>query len=530
MNECRGEILDKTVKIYLRGRIDSNNAREVEQEAAGIIGDMSDASVVLDAGELEYISSAGLRVLLHIRKEHPDFVIENVGPDVYEILDMTGFTQMMDVRKAYRTVSVEGAEVIGQGANGTIYRIDRDNVVKVYNNADALSEIQNEREVARLALVLGIPTAISYDVVKVGDSYGSVFELLNARSFTKLIKTGDKPWEWIVDEYVKMLKKIHRTVVPAGKLKDFKETAIKWAEMMQEYLPKEEGYKLVALVEAVPHNDHMIHGDYHTKNLELTDDEVLLIDMDTLAVGDPVFELGSMYNAFVGFSEYDHSVIERFQGFDYETGLRFWRDSLEAYLGTDDPEVVKDAEDKARIIGYTRLIRRSIRHGGLEDPERKKEIDLWMDRLIPLIDKYDTLEFGVSELTLPADASNLPEVMGFVEEQLKRKGCTEKTAAQIGVAVEEIFVNITSYAYPNGSGDATIRIKFEGEPEQAEITFIDRGVAYDPLKKDDPDITLSAEDREIGGLGIYMVKKCMDDIKYEYIDGCNRLTLIKALP
>ena len=529
MNECRGEILADTVKIYLSGRIDSNNARAVEQEAAAIISGSSGLHVVLDAGELEYISSAGLRILLHIRKEHPDMVIENVGSDVYEILDMTGFTQMLDVRKAYRTVSVEGAEVIGRGANGTLYRIDQDNVVKVYNNADALSEIQNEREVARLALVLGIPTAISYDVVRVGDSYGSVFELLNARSFTKLIVSGEKSWDWIIDEYVGMLKRIHSTVVPDGRLGDFRETAVSWAKTMQGYLPEEEGDKLLSLIEAVPYDNHMIHGDYHTKNLELTDDEVLLIDMDTLAVGNPVFEFGSIYNAFVGFSEYDHSVIERFQGFDYETGCRFWKDSLSAYLGTDDPDTLRDAEDKARIIGYTRLIRRSLRRGGLEDPEKKKEIEYWTEQLIPLLHRYDTLEFGVSELTLAADTANLPQVMGFVEEQLERHGCPVKTAMQIQVAVEEIFVNIASYAYPDGAGDASVRMKFEDDPARVEISFIDSGIAYDPLKRDDPDITLPAEERESGGLGIYMVKKYMDDIRYEYTDGRNRLTLIKHL-
>ena len=96
--------------------------------------------------------------------------------------------------------------------------IDRDNVVKTYKNADALSEIQHEREVARLALILGVPTAISYDVVRVGNSYGSVFELLNAKSFSKLLANEPDQYEFCVREYVKMLKKIHAIEVPEGKL------------------------------------------------------------------------------------------------------------------------------------------------------------------------------------------------------------------------------------------------------------------------------------------------------------------------
>ncbi|MBQ3868607.1 MAG: STAS domain-containing protein, partial [Clostridia bacterium] len=162
--------------IRLSGRIDSNNAAQTEQDIrAQLAAAGSPDRAVFDAAGLEYISSAGLRVILRIRKDVPELKIINVNPEVYEILDMTGFTEMMTVEKAYRTVSVEGCEVIGEGFNGKVYRIDKDNVVKTYKNAGALAGIMHEREVARLALILGVPTAISYDIVRVGDSYGSVF-------------------------------------------------------------------------------------------------------------------------------------------------------------------------------------------------------------------------------------------------------------------------------------------------------------------------------------------------------------------
>lgn len=383
--------MSDTIKIELTGRIDSGNAEEVKKDLLSRAGSDRDTPVVLDAQDLEYISSAGLRAILQLRKDHEHLTIINVSPEVYDIFDMTGFTQMMDIHRAYKEVSIEGCEVIGKGANGTIYRIDKDNVVKVFNNADALDEIEHEREVAKLALILGIPTAISYDVVRVGDSYGSVFELLNASSFSKILATEPDKLDWCVNEYVELLRKIHGTLVPEGKLPDMKETALGWAEFTSEYLPEEAGSKLRALVEAVPHNDHMIHGDYHTKNVELTDDEVLLIDMDTLAVGDPVFELGSMFNAFIGFSEYNHDKVLEFQGFDYDTSVRFWDKVLKAYAGTDDPDVIRSIEDKARIVGYTRLIRRSIRRKGLETEDGKAEIEMWKGELIPLLDKVDSL-------------------------------------------------------------------------------------------------------------------------------------------
>ena len=386
-----------TAVIRLTGRIDSNNAAQQEEELLAGLGGSAPSPLILDAADLTYISSAGLRMILRLRKKFPEIRIMNVNSEVYEILDMTGFTELLEVEKAYRVVSVENSEEIGRGANGTIYRIDQDNVVKVYNDADALDDIRHEREVAKLAMILGIPTAISYDVVRVGESYGSVFELLNATSFSKILSTQPEKLDWCVKEYVELLKKIHGTLVPAGKLPDMRETVLGWARYMQAHLPESARNKLMALAQAVPHDDHMIHGDYHTKNLMLQRDEVLLIDMDTLAVGHPIFELASMYNAFIGFSEIDHEHVIRFQGYDYETSCVFWQKTLSAYLGTDSEQKLREVEDKARIIGYTRLIRRALRRNEQKTDKGRREVDLWMRELLELLDRTDTLLFSVGE-------------------------------------------------------------------------------------------------------------------------------------
>jgi uncharacterized protein (TIGR02172 family) len=528
---------DDELTIFLEGRIDSNNAQAVEEEIREILKEGKASKLILDAANLEYTSSAGLRGILRLRKENPDLSIINTSSEVYEIFEMTGFTEMMDVKKAYRVVSVDGCEVIGRGANGTIYRIDKDNVVKVYNDANALAEIQHEREVARLALILGIPTAISYDVVRVGDSYGSVFELLSAKSFSKILSTEPDKIDWCVAEAVEMMNRIHGTEVPHGKLPDMKERAMGWAEFMKDYLPKEAGEKLVRLVSEIPHDDHMIHGDYHTKNLELTNDEVLLIDMDTLAVGHPIFELASIFNAYAGFYEMDPNRVLKFQGFGFDTAQEYWHKLLREYLATDDVAVIKDVEDKARIIGYTRLIRRSIRRNGLESEDTKAEIEHWKKELLELLAEKDSLVFerkvdakeNYQELDLEAVPDNLNQVLGFIEENLDRMGCSMKAQMQIAIAVEELFINICRYAYAPDTGRAKIRLEFKEDPTRAFITFIDQGVPYDPLAKDDPDVTLSADERPIGGLGIFMVKKSMDDMFYEYKDGSNILTIVKTI-
>ena len=189
----QGRVENGNLIISIAGVIDSSNAAAVESKLKELYSEHPCDSIELDCDKLEYCTSAGLRVILRMKQNADGTVLTNVHTDLYNIFDMTGFTEMMEVRKAYRVISVEGCEAIGQGANGKVYRIDPDTIVKVYLNPDALPEIHRERELARLAFVAGVPTAIPYDVVRIeGGGYGSVFELLNATSYAKLLIRGEK--------------------------------------------------------------------------------------------------------------------------------------------------------------------------------------------------------------------------------------------------------------------------------------------------------------------------------------------------
>ena len=222
-------------------------------------------------------------------------------------------------------------------------------------------------------------------------------------------------------------------------------------------------------------------------------------------------------------------MILRFQGFDYETGRRFFKRALAAYLGTNSEKKLQAVTDKARIIGYMRLIRRSIRRRGLENEMDRREIAYWTEELLKLLDSVDSLLFTRKEIVVEATDENLPSVLSFIEDHLGEVDCPPKARMQIRLAAEEIFVNIAHYAYAPEKGRATVRVEVSEEPVSVTITFMDHGVPYDPLAKRDPDVTLSASEREIGGLGIFMTKKVMDDVAYEYRGGQNILTLKKNL-
>ena len=135
----------------------------------------------------------------------------------------------------------------------------------------------------------------------------------------------------------------------------------------------------------------------------------------------------------------------------------------------------------------------------------------------------------MKELTVAATVENIETVTDFVNEQLEALDCPMKAQMQIDIAIDELFGNIAHYAYNPEIGKATVRVEVIEDPLAVVITFIDNGVPYDPLAKADPNTTLSAEEREIGGLGIFMVKKTMDEIAYEYKDGQNILAIKKNL-
>ena len=374
--------------ISLDGRIDASNAAEVESGINEIRKENQGMHTVLDADTLEYISSAGLRIMLRLRKEEPKLAIINVSPEVYSVFEMTGFTEMMTVEKTYRRINVEDCEFIAKGANGAVYRYDSETIVKQYFNRDALPEIMQERENSRKAFVLGVNTAIPYGIVRIGDGYGSLTELLNATSVTKLIRANTEDLSQSVAYFIDTIKEVHSIETQSGDLPDFKKWVLEWVDFLCDYLDEAHAKKMRNLIEGIPDSNFIIHGDYHTNNVMVQNGEPILIDMDTLAVGHPVLELGSMYNAYVGFGELDKSGVEDFFGFDIETAKRFWRLSLARYLGTDDEKAIDDVENKAKIIGYMRLLRRCLRRNADEIT-----VNHYKANLTEALDKVDTLEF-----------------------------------------------------------------------------------------------------------------------------------------
>ena len=349
----RTEINGHDVTVFLEGRIDSSNAADLGKELETIRAENDGCDLELDAGALEYISSAGLRVLLQItRTQEKPLAVINVTPAVYEILEMTGFTELLRVKKAYRKISVDGCEVIGRGYYGTIYRIDDETIVKVYKGKDSIPMIENEIRMARKAFLGGIPTAIAYDIVQVGEDYGSVFEMLRATTYLEWIRNSPEDRELIVDSYARFLKQVNNTVLDDGTLPSAKQRFLDCLEAVSSVLPKDQYERLRQLIEAVPESMNAVHGDCHLKNIMRVGDEPMLIDMDTLSVGNAVFEIACIFFGMIPFEEDEPGNTMMFYGIPFDMAEYIWNRTILTYFADQDENALSGIRDRAMLLGW----------------------------------------------------------------------------------------------------------------------------------------------------------------------------------
>ena len=328
---------DKSLTLCLEGRIDSNNASTVEAEIFTALNANPGAAVSIDASMLEYISSAGLRVLMKLRKQAGTALpVLNVSPEVYEIFETTGFTELLDVRKRLREISVEGCEKLGQGGNGAVYRLDEDKIVKVYKPWMELKAIDRERSFAKTAFVNGIPSVIAYDTVKVGDCLGVVFELLRSDTLGHAMRDNPDQLEAYVDQYVALAKTLHSTHVPAGSFTRIQDVLHERANKLGKWCPAEEIALLHGIIDSIPEADTVTHNDLHPGNIMLQDGELVLIDMPEVTMGPPICDLVSIYRDMVAAPKNRSDAIEYSVGMPAELILKAGNLFYRKYTGITD--------------------------------------------------------------------------------------------------------------------------------------------------------------------------------------------------
>lgn len=383
----RFELQDKKLTLYFEGELNSYNAERIEKEIEDTLKGKEFSSLVLNFENLRYISSAGLRIILKLKQKYNDVSIEDTSLEVYDVFQMTGFTNLMPIKKALKRVYVQGAEVVGEGFFSTVYRIDKDTIIKVFNRTSDTQQIERELRLAKEAFILGIPTAISFDIVKVDDKLGVRFEMLDCMSLKNaVIAYPDKLKEY-VDKYAALLKKITSTECFNPIIPDIKKFYLEKVEKIKPFLEEKYYLKAKKLIESVPERKTFVHGDCHFKNIMVQNGELILIDMDTLSVGHPIFELAGICAPYCIFDEDDPGNTERFFGMKNEDAVRLYNALVDRYFGKDDPTI----KDKIRLVCYIHM----VWWNRVNEPENNVRLEGCRSRLYKLLDQYDDLDVGL---------------------------------------------------------------------------------------------------------------------------------------
>lgn len=257
-----------------------------------------------------------------------------------------------------REISVKGLPIIGKGANGTIYRLDEDKIVKVYNpNTNTLDRIEQEKYVAKKMLVYDIPSAISYDIVKVDDKYGLVYEWINASTLGQFLSNNPDKLDEFAIRMAKLLIKLHSTKFEKEILPDGRKNLHMWVNIAEQsgYYSDEVISKLRNLINNIPYRNTFIHGDFHPGNIMVMNDELILIDMTDVSVGDPIIDLLGSYQIMKLVSQRPGGA-ERYTGMSNEMLLKLWNLFIKEYTGITNSDELSKYEQKLKFYALIRSI------------------------------------------------------------------------------------------------------------------------------------------------------------------------------
>ncbi len=338
--------------LTLAGRLDTNTIQQTVETCERLLANNEPIdSLTCQIAELSYISSSGLRFFLQLAKQYDDFCIMEAQPEIYHVFELTGFTKVMRVERALRTISVAGCDVIGSGGVGVVYRLDDDTIIKVFREGSTIQEVQNEISMSKEAFVLGMPTAISFDVVRVINRYGLVYELLNSDTLSECIKREPERMDEFARQYAMLFRQIHNIHVPQGNhipnAMTREENAVRH---ISRYFDTPSIDLLLQIVHAIPQGDRLLHCDLQTKNALMQNGELMMIDMGEVGYGHPLLDLGHAYSSMVRLLGDYEAII----GMPREYGKQLWPKFMHYYFEGESAEMLAHREEQMEAVACVR--------------------------------------------------------------------------------------------------------------------------------------------------------------------------------
>lgn len=339
--------------MSFEGRLDTENSQKFESEIIDICRENQHEALVLDASQMDYIASSGLRTMLKLAKSEKNFRVENMQPSVYSVFEVTGFSRIINITKALRKIDLDKCEKIGSGGNGAVYRVSEDEIVKVNYNPVTYGGLDKELSKAKEAFLLGVPTAISFDMVDCGEGRrGVVYEIIKSITLGETIQKNPDQIETLTEKYIEQLNILHSISTDNPVFGSAKANYCKQVEDASRYLTEEEGEKLKLILDVLPEGDRLVHCDAHPKNLMIQNEEMLWIDMEQMSLGHPIYDLISIAVVLNGMAT-DEMMIG-IAGMDNATVALLKDCFIRKYFKTDSPEMI---QKYASMLDALRLIR-----------------------------------------------------------------------------------------------------------------------------------------------------------------------------
>ncbi len=322
---------DDMTTLYLEGRLDANTAPQLNDFLLGV--DES-KDLVFDIKDLEYVSSAGLRVFLTMQKKmnttDKTMVIRNVSRDIMDIFEVTGFSDILKIEKKLREVSTDGCTLIGSGCCGECWKLDDETILKLYFEGTDRQIIEWEKNYAKEAFKLGIPTAISYDMVTSNNRMGVVFEMLKAETLSSVMVKNMDDLEHYAGEFAKLAKIVHETKAPKGAFPNATDQLLLLLEK-NTWMTPQEHERYLQVLDSLPKKETCIHGDFHTSNVMIQNGELMFIDMGDFSVGNPLFDIAHVYNLYE--LNRTEALSKAVTKLEKEQRKLFWRYFVKEYFG-----------------------------------------------------------------------------------------------------------------------------------------------------------------------------------------------------
>ena len=367
-----------TLTIFIADSLTADNAEKFFNDVNSLCSSCHDYnSLVINADGLKCISSAGLKILLKLSKLNKDsgknFSVQDVPPEIYNVFKVAGFNKLMTVIKKLREISINDCPLIGEGRSSKVFRIDPETVVKCFYPNVRLDNIIHELEMDKKVFLLDIPTAISYDLVKIGDSYGAVFELIAADTVGHAITNNIDKFDEITKKFADLYKKIHSTKLKADSgFPSVKTKWLDWLDGMKNYYTSEEFDFMNKMLDSIPERYTMIHCDFHENNVLYQNGELIIIDMADVGFGHPILDLaGGAFRTHCSIMP-DRKATH---GLSPENMLRFWDTVLKFYFDIDDNNLLNEIKEVCEAFGFLRSALFPMKHSQISESLRNWHIN-----------------------------------------------------------------------------------------------------------------------------------------------------------